>query len=60
MLRNIGPMELIVILFLALLLFGPERLSDRFGDLGSALRSFKEGLQGDYTATNQQETDNSS
>ena len=37
----IGPMELIVILIIALLVFGPKRLPDMGRSLGKAIREFK-------------------
>ena len=48
MLRNIGIGwgELIVLLVLVLLIFGVGRISKIAGELGSGIRSFKEGLSG--------------
>jgi sec-independent protein translocase protein TatA len=43
---SIGPMELVVVLVVALLIFGPKRLPDAGRSLGSGLREFKEGLTG--------------
>ena len=43
---GIGPMELIVVLVLALLVFGPKRLPDFGRSLGSGMREFKESLTG--------------
>ena len=37
----IGPWELIVILIIALLVFGPERLPDMGRSLGKAIREFR-------------------
>ena len=42
-----GPMELIVILGIALLIFGPKKLPDLGKSLGSGLRSFKESVGGE-------------
>ena len=42
-----GPMELIVILGIALLIFGPKKLPDLGKSLGGGLRSFKESVSGD-------------
>jgi sec-independent protein translocase protein TatA len=42
-----GPMELIMILGVALLIFGPSRLPDLGKSLGSGLRSFKESVSGE-------------
>jgi len=41
---NIGPMELIVVLAIALIVFGPKRLPDLAKSLGSSMREFKESL----------------
>lgn len=41
---NLGPTELIIILVIVLLLFGVGRVSRIGGELGSAVRNFREGL----------------
>jgi len=46
MLGNIGLPELLVILALVLLFFGPGRLPALMGDLGHGVRKFKEALSG--------------
>jgi sec-independent protein translocase protein TatA len=43
---NIGPMELIVILAIALIVLGPKRLPDAGRALGEGLRGFKSTLSG--------------
>ena len=43
---GIGPMELIVVLVVALLVFGPKRLPDLGRSLGSGMREFKESVTG--------------
>lgn len=43
---NLGPLELIIILVVVLLVFGVGRLSKIGGEMGSAIREFREGLQG--------------
>jgi sec-independent protein translocase protein TatA len=43
---DIGPTELIIILMIVVLLFGVGRISKIAGELGSGIRSFREGLQG--------------
>ncbi len=42
---KIGPMELIVVLIVALLVFGPGRLSELGKGLGEGIRNFKSGLR---------------
>lgn len=46
MLNQFGPTELIIILVIVLVLFGVGRIGKIAGELGSGIRSFKEGLQG--------------
>ncbi len=43
---NIGPMELIVVLVIVLLVFGPKRLPGLGKQLGSGMREFKESISG--------------
>ena len=43
---SLGPMELVLILGIALLLFGPSRLPGLGRSLGDAIRGFKKGLDG--------------
>ncbi|MBN1266997.1 MAG: twin-arginine translocase TatA/TatE family subunit [Anaerolineales bacterium] len=44
---NFGFSELMVILVIALLLFGVGRISKIGGELGRGISSFREGLKGD-------------
>lgn len=41
---NIGPMELIIILVIVLVVFGPKRLPGLGRQLGSGMREFKESI----------------
>ncbi len=43
---HFGPTELIIILVIVVLLFGVGRSGKIAGELGSGIRSFKEGLNG--------------
>lgn len=43
---NIGPMELIIVLVIVLLIFGPKRLPGLGRQLGSGMREFKDSIQG--------------
>ena len=48
-----GPTELIIILVIVLLLFGVGRIGKITGELGGAIRSFREGIKGDDSEQNQ-------
>ena len=41
---RLGPTELIIILVIVLLLFGPGRIATIAGELGRGIRSFKDGV----------------
>lgn len=43
---NFGPMEIMVILVVALVLFGPSKLPELGKSLGKGIREFKRGTQG--------------
>ena len=47
---NIGPFELLVILFIALILLGPSRLPDLANALGRSIREFRKAANEDVTA----------
>ena len=42
-----GPLELIIILVIVVLLFGPGRLGKIAGEVGKGIRSFRENLSGE-------------
>lgn len=44
MFRQFGVPELLIILVIVLLLFGPGRLGKIAGELGTGIRAFREGL----------------
>jgi sec-independent protein translocase protein TatA len=46
MLPGIGPMELIVVLVIALLIFGPKKLPDLGRSVGAGMREFKNSVTG--------------
>lgn len=50
---SIGTTELLLILFVVTLLFGVGRISKIGGEMGSAVRAFREGLQGTDKADEQ-------
>ncbi|MCD6290652.1 MAG: twin-arginine translocase TatA/TatE family subunit [Anaerolineae bacterium] len=43
---NIGPVELVLILAIALIVLGPGKLSELGGSLGRTLREFRNASQG--------------
>ncbi len=43
---DIGVPELLIVLVVVLLLFGPGRISKTAGELGKGIRSFRDGLTG--------------
>lgn len=45
MIGKLGPMELLVILAIALLIFGPSKLADLGKGLGEGIRNFKSSLK---------------
>jgi sec-independent protein translocase protein TatA len=46
---DVGPFELIIIVVIALLVFGPGRLGEVGGALGRGLRSFRSEMDGKST-----------
>lgn len=55
-----GPLEIIVVLVIVILLFGVGRISKIAGELGSGIRSFKEGLSGKTEENKDNETEDNS
>jgi sec-independent protein translocase protein TatA len=47
MLGNIGPLEIIVVLIIALVVFGPKRLPELGSSLGRGIREFRNTVSGD-------------
>ena len=43
---GIGPMEIVIVLIIALVVLGPKRLPDAGRSLGSSMRGFKDALSG--------------
>ena len=48
---RIGPMELIIILFIVLIIFGVGRLTDIGGALGRSIKEFRKATAEDEPAT---------
>jgi sec-independent protein translocase protein TatA len=46
MIPNVGPLEIIIVLVVALAVFGPKRLPELGGSLGKGIRGFGQGLKG--------------
>lgn len=44
---NIGPLEIVIVLIIALVVFGPKRLPELGKSLGSGMREFKASVTGD-------------
>jgi sec-independent protein translocase protein TatA len=45
---NIGPLELIVVLVIALIVIGPKKLPDMGRSIGRGMREFKSAVTGDH------------
>ena len=52
---QLGPVELGIILVIVILLFGVGRIGKIAGELGSGVRSFREGLKGQEDKEKQDE-----
>ncbi|MGV1049109.1 MAG: Sec-independent protein translocase subunit TatA/TatB [Solirubrobacterales bacterium] len=55
MLGNIGPLEIGIVLLIALLVFGPKRLPELGSGIGRGLREFKETVAGEKHEEENQE-----
>ena len=54
---NLGPMEIGLIAFLALLLFGGKKLPGLARDLGTGIRQFRKELSGESEDTSEEYTE---
>jgi sec-independent protein translocase protein TatA len=57
---RLGPTELIIILVIVLLLFGPGRIAKIAGELGRGIRSFKDGVATDEEEETEADADTKS
>ncbi len=54
---NIGPMEILVVLIIALVVFGPKRLPELGQSVGKGIREFRGSLSGEHQDTEDKKTD---
>jgi len=47
MIPNIGPLEIAIVLIIALVVFGPKRLPELGSSMGRGIRDFGKGLKGE-------------
>ncbi len=47
MMPNVGPLEILLVLIVALVVFGPKRLPDLGHSLGKGIREFKRSVSGE-------------
>jgi sec-independent protein translocase protein TatA len=59
MIGKLGLPELLVILFIALLIFGPKKLGELGKGLGEGIRNFKSGLSDDKSEAKNSEAKDS-
>jgi sec-independent protein translocase protein TatA len=53
---RLGPTELLIILVIVILLFGVGRIGKIAGEIGAAIRSFREGINGDVVEQNKNDS----
>jgi sec-independent protein translocase protein TatA len=59
MIGKLGLPELLVILFIALLIFGPKKIGELGKGLGEGIRNFKSGISGSDSEAKDTEAKNS-
>ena len=57
MLGGLGGWELVIVLVIVVIVFGVGRISKIGGELGSGIKAFKDGLQGDGEEKAEEEKD---
>ena len=45
---NVGPLELVIVLVIALVILGPKRLPEVGKSIGNGMREFKDAISGNY------------
>jgi sec-independent protein translocase protein TatA len=55
--NSIGPTELIIVLVIVLLIFGPKRLPGLGKQLGSGMREFKDSISGKDSGSDEDDED---
>jgi sec-independent protein translocase protein TatA len=54
---NIGPLEIAIVLVIALIIFGPKRLPELGSSLGRGIRGFKETVTGERKDDDEEDDD---
>jgi sec-independent protein translocase protein TatA len=57
MMPNVGPMEILVVLIIALIVFGPKKLPELGNSLGKGIREFKGSISGESDPSPKAHTD---
>ena len=57
MFQSIGPLEIIVVLVIVLLIFGPKRLPGLGRSLGAGMRNFKDSISGKDKGEDEEDDD---
>lgn len=55
MLARVGTLEWVIVLVIALLIFGPGRITKLAGELGHSIQAFQQGFRGEKPEDNENE-----
>lgn len=58
MFGSIGPMQLAIVLLIVILIFGTKKLKGMGGDLGGAVKGFKDAMNKDQSAKDEEAAKN--